>query len=239
MTSESSNDESQQNSQESATSATVSVSSPVTLTADSEPPNSQVSESDATTASLSQDFASHSKTVAEKECQTTDGVYLSNREFEELLKKASFNLDFKNDLQKIKDVVSNLEQPEMNPHIFEQMCKTAGAENFYLSIKNAMWSERMSEERKQLCSVRTMVVIYIMLYSQSQKCNSFQVALSRTLQQFGISSKGLESLRNLGIAAHPRTVKILTRSSSSHNSHIFTFIKAAIENNQFLIFLYR
>ena len=237
MTSESSNDESQQNSQESATSATVSVSSPVTLTADSEPPNSQVSESDATTASLSQDFASHSKTVAEKEYQTTDGVYLSNSEFEELLKKASFNLDFKNDLQKIKDVVSNLEQPEMNPHIFEQMCKTAGAENFYLSIKNAMWSERMSEERKQLCTVRTMVVIYIMLYSQSQKCNSFQVALSRTLQQFGISNKDLESLRNLGIAAHPRTVKILTRSSSSHNSHVFTFIKAAIEkNNQFLIF---
>ena len=116
------------------------------------------------------------------------------------------------------------------------MCKTAGAENFYLSIKNAMGSERMSEERKQLCSVRTMVVIYIMLYSQLQKCNSFQVALSRTLQQFGISNKGLECLRNLGIAAHPRTVKILTRSSSSHNSHVFTFIKAAIENNQFLIF---
>ena len=62
--------------------------------------------------------------------------------------KARSNLDFKNDLQKIKDVVSNLEQPEMNPHIFEQMCKTAGAENFYLSIKNAMWSERMSEEAK-------------------------------------------------------------------------------------------
>ena len=165
VTSESSIDESGQNSQESATSATVSVSSPYTLTADSEPPNSQVSESDVTTASLSLDFASHSKTVAEKECQTTDVVYLSNSEFEELLKKASFNLDFKNDLQKIKDVVSNLEQPEMNPHIFEQICKTAGAENFYLSIKNAMGPERMSEERKQLCSVRTMVVIYIMLYS--------------------------------------------------------------------------
>ena len=101
VTSESSNDESQQNSQESATSATVSVSSPVTLSADSEPPNSQVSESDATTASLSQDFG-HSKTVAEKECQTTDGVYLSNSEFEELLKKASSNQDFKNVLQKIK-----------------------------------------------------------------------------------------------------------------------------------------
>ena len=98
-----SNDDSQRNSQESATSATVSVSSPVTLTADSEPSNSQVSESDVTKASLGQDFASHSKTVAEKECQTTDGVYLSDSEFEELLKKASFNPDFKKDLQKIKD----------------------------------------------------------------------------------------------------------------------------------------
>ena len=80
------------------------MSSPVTLTADSEPHNSQVTESDVTKASLSQDFGSHSKTVAEKECQTTDGVYLSNSKFEELLKKTSFNPDFKNDLQKIKDV---------------------------------------------------------------------------------------------------------------------------------------
>ena len=119
----------------------------------------------------------------------------------------------------------------------KDVCKNFGAENLYISIRNAMWSERMSDERKQLCSVRTMVVIYIMLYSQSQKCNLFQVALSRTLQQFGISSKGLKSLRNLGSAAHPRTVKILTKSSSlSHNNHVLTFIESALENNQFMIF---
>ena len=88
----------------------------------------------------------------------------------------------------------------------------SGAENLYFRIRNAMWSERMSDEQKQLCSVCTMVFIYI-LYSQS---HLFQVPLSRTLQQFGISSKGLESPTNLGTAAHPRTVKIfkiLTKSS--------------------------
>ena len=79
----------------------------------------------------------------------------------------------------------------MNPHIFEQMCKTAGAENFYLSIKNAMWSERMSEERKQLCSVRTMVVIYIMLYSQSQKCNSFKLLYQEHCNNLGLATKAL------------------------------------------------
>ena len=56
-----------------------------------------------------------------------------------------------------------------------------------------------------------------MVYSQSQRCNSFQIALSRTLQQFGISEKGLESLRNLGITAHPRTVKTQSRLSQFNN----------------------
>ena len=69
-----------------------------------------------------------------------------------------------------------------------------------------------------------------MMYSQSQKSNAFQIALSRTLQQFGITKKGFESLRNLGIAAHPQTVKVLTKSSSStHSSNVLTFIESAVE----------
>ena len=63
-------------------------------------------------------------------------------------------------------------------------------------------THKMSAEWKQLSSLHTMVIIYIMIYSQSQKANSFQVALSRTLQQFGISKQGLESLRNFGITAN-------------------------------------
>ena len=63
------------------------------------------------------------------------------------------------------------------------------------------------------------------------------MALSRTLQQFGISEQGLQSLRNLGIAAHPRTVKAQAKlSSSPHSSHVVSFIELAIENNQFMIF---
>ena len=95
----------------------------------------------------------------------------------------------------------------------------------------------MSEKRKNLNKIRTMVIMYIMLYSQSQKCNSFQVTLSRTLEQFGISRQGLESLRNLGIVAHPKTTNILTKlSSSTHTSHVVTFIENAVKKNQFLIF---
>ena len=70
------------------------------------------------------------------------------------------------------------------------------------------------------------------MYSQSQESNAFQIALSRS-----ITKEGLESLRNLGIAAHPQTVKVLTKSSSStHSSSVLTFIESAIEKNQFIIF---
>ena len=88
----------------------------------------------------------------------------------------------------------------------------------------------MSTERKQLSKLRTMVIIYIMVYSQSQRSNSFQVALSRTLQQFGITEQGLQSLRNLGIAAHPHTVKAQAKlSSSAHSNQVVSFIESAVE----------
>lgn len=119
-------------------------------------------------------------------------------------------------------------QPEMDPNAFEKLCIDAGAENLYHCINNAICSERMSHERKHLSSIRTMVIIYIMMYSRSQKSNLFQVSLSRIPQQFGISNEGIESLRNLGIAAHPETIRVLTKSSSSsHSDHVLAFIESA------------
>ena len=176
-------------------------------------------------------------TTAEQECQTDNGVFLSKDKYEELVLKASSYPNFKNDLNKLRPVVSKLAQPEMDPDAFEIICKEAGAEKLYSCIQEAIMLDQISEKRKNLNKMRTMVIIYIMLYSQSQKCNAFQVALSRTLQQFGISKQGLESLRNLGIVAHPKTVNILTKlSSSTHTSHVVAFIENAIKSRQFLIF---
>ena len=77
----------------------------------------------------------------------------------------------------------------------------------------------------------------MMIYSQSQRSNAFQVALSQTLQQFGITEQALQSLRNLGIAAHWHTVKAKAKSSSaSRPNTVATFIESAVENEQFLIF---
>ena len=66
-----------------------------------------------------------------------------------------------------------------------------------------------------LTQLRAMAVMYVMIYSRSQKNNWFQITLARTLKQFCITDEGLASLRNLGLAAHPHTVKIASRSSAS------------------------
>ena len=71
-----------------------------------------------------------------------------------------------------------------------------------------------------------MVVTYIMMYSQSQKVNWFQVTLARILQQFGISDQGLASLRNLGVTAHPRTVKAASKLSAAfHLDNVACFFQ--------------
>ncbi len=182
-------------------------------------------------------YTSKLPSVAEKECQTMDSVFLSADEYASLLAKASFCPNFSEDLIKIRFHIANLPQPEMDPTAFEQLCRDAGAKNLYSCINDAICSDRMSSERRHLSKLRTMVVIYIMIYSQSQRSNAFQVALSRTLQQFGISEQGLQSLRNLGIAAHPHTVKAKAKlSSASHSSNVASFIESAVENEQFLIF---
>ena len=188
--------------------------------------------------SMSQELEGNPTTItAEQECQTDDGVFLPKDKYEELVHKASSHPNFKNDLNKLRPVISKMAQPKMDPEAFEIICRDAGASELYSCIQEAIMLDQMSEKRRNLNKMRTMVIMYIMLYSQSQKCNSFQVTLSRTLQQFGISRQGLESLRNLGIVAHPKTTNILTKlSSSSHTSHVVTFIENAIKKNQFLIF---
>ena len=116
-----------------------------------------------------------------------DGVFLSAEEYALLFKKASFCPNFNEDLVKIRSHIAHLPLPELDPSAFENICRDAGATNLCGCINDAICSDRMSTERKQLSKLRTMVIINIMVYSQSQRSNSFQVALSRTLQQFGIT----------------------------------------------------
>lgn len=177
-------------------------------------------------------------TCVEKEIQTDQCICISPSEYEELLEQASKYVDVEQELEKISShfFKSSNPCPEMDPGKFEEVCQQIGAEKLFNKLYNAMSLSRMSAERKHLTKLRTMVVIYIMMFSQSQKANWFQVTLARTLQQFGISDHGLASLRNLGVATHPRTVKMASEASAaSHLGNVATFFQEVVDNEQFLV----
>ena len=94
-----------------------------------------------------------------------------------------------------------------------------------------MTTDRQSEERKLLNERRTVSIIYTLMYAQSQQANWFQVATTRTLKGLGISSRELETLRNVGPAAHPNAVSSATKKlSSEHLETVHQFSKDATEN---------
>ena len=70
---------------------------------------------------------------------------------------------------------------------FEKICEQIGADNLYKVLCSTMGTERMSNERKYLSKLRALVVIYIIMYSHSQRVKLFQVTFARTLKQIGIT----------------------------------------------------
>ena len=76
------------------------------------------------------------------------------------------------------------------------------------------------------------------MYGQSQQANWFQIATARTLKGLGISSRGVETLRNMGLAAHPNTVSSATKKASSeHLEIVHKFFKDAVDNEYMITVL--
>ena len=207
-----------------------------------QPSSSQDTESTITLSCPSQDSMASDKVtpmMASVECQTDEVTFMSKEDYEKLVCNAAGVLDIKGNLEKLKTflLAYDAQPPVMDPDQFQDICMQAGAVNLFSTLYKAMSSDRMSKERQELTKLRVMAVIYIMIYSKSQRANWFQVSLARTLQQFGISQQGMESLRNLGITAHPRTIKAsLQASSASHIDKVKLFFQTVIENKQFIIF---
>ncbi len=101
-----------------------------------------------------------------------------------------------------------------DPVAFKAFCKQAGAHKVFDAIIDFMSTDRQSDKRKGLNELRAVSVIYTLIFGQSQQANWFQVATARTLKGLGISDRGMETLRNMGLAAHPVTVNNACKKAS-------------------------
>lgn len=104
-----------------------------------------------------------------------DGIFLSPVKYASLLVEESFCFNVRDDLTEIRFHVAN-------PTAFEKLCRDAGAENLYNCTYDTICSDQIATDRKHLGKLRTMAVIYIIIYSQYRRCDVFQVALSITFQ---------------------------------------------------------
>ena len=222
----------------------------------SEPTYSQSTESTITLSSPSQKYwcssegesmsqerlmPIHNEKVESASQTDQDIIVLGREEYQHLLLKATtIPFDMKSEVaklsQKCYQLFGNSAQPEMNPDKMEKICHEADAINLFSSIYESMVTERQSSDRRKLNRSRTVVIIYMLLYGLSQKNNWFQIALARTLTEHGVSEHGLTSLKNLGIAAHPRTVKSASKASSdSHLESVVNFLNDAQNKRQLVV----
>ena len=151
----------------------------------------------------------------------------------DIIDKAAGNIDMKGNLEKLRTFFLSYDPqpPIMDPDRFQDICKQVGVSSLFSTLHDATSTNRMSDEQQNLTKMRVVIVIYIMMYSQSQQANWFQVSLARKLKQFAISQQGLASLRNLGIVAHPQTIKAsIVASSASHLKRVKEFFQSIIEN---------
>ena len=116
------------------------------------------------------------------------------------------------------------------------MCIEAGSVKLYDTITEAVKSDRHSEQRQLLNERRAISIIYIMMYRQSQQANWFQVATARTVKGLGASSRGIETLRNMGLTTHPVTAsKVSRKMSLSHYESVNKFFQEAISNKHLVV----
>ncbi len=119
----------------------------------------------------------------EESCQTesslTNSVILEKDEYESTIRDASRSFDLQNEVTKVRlrctELFGDDGNPEMDPIKFEKVCEDAGARNIFQSIYKSICAERMSESRLFLNRIRTIVIIYVLVFGQSQKSNWFQV----------------------------------------------------------------
>ena len=171
-----------------------------------------------------------------------DSVILNREVFQQILGKVSAMCDLQKEVSLIRELCfekfGKRGTPVSDPVEFQALCKQAGAHKIFDAMTDSMSTDRQSNKRKNLNELRAVSVIYTLIYGQSQQANWFQVATARTLKGLGISDKGMETLRHMGLAAHPVTINNACKEASAdHLNSVQQTIHDATENEK-LIMIY-
>ena len=128
--------------------------------------------------------------------------------------------------------------PPFEPSTVKQICLSTGANKLFQTIFHAMSSDDHSANRQILNEKKTVAVIYMLIFGQSQKASWFQKLISSAVVSKGISEGGLSILHQSGIATSKSTQRReMYKSSKSHDNLVREFITDATEKRAMLVFM--
>ena len=135
-----------------------------------------------------------------------------------------------------KEFTQNKIKPIYDTNQFKKFCQEAGAPSLFDSILSAVTSPRHSKHRAKLNAKQVVAIIYNLVYSISQCCNTMQVDQALYLKTSHANQEAILTEHQLGNTCSRRLLNNVQKSlSQSHLDNIQTFFSDAIENEWLLV----
>ena len=120
--------------------------------------------------------------------------------------------------------------PPFDPDSLREASISAGATNRFDAILDAMSFEGRSAKQQEKNKRKTVTIIYMLMFGQSQKASWFQKVMSNMVVKKGISEGGLSVLNQSGIAVSKSTqCRLITKKAENHELIVREFVADAID----------
>ena len=121
-------------------------------------------------------------------------------------------------------------QPIYDPDDFEAFCKESGCADLYTTLLASQTTSRQSDERFELARIRTVAIMYRLVYGLSQWANFYQRDYGTYLSYSGATQNALETARNVEDSTSSQLIgKKIETIIKKHQELLEKFFADAVE----------
>ena len=131
------------------------------------------------------------------------------------------------------------EQIIYSPEKLEAFCKANGGPTVFSSLHDMMapLKQQRQTNRRDISSRKyTVIILYLMMYGQSQMSNWLQRDVSKFLHYHGLSDTGMRAMHEMGLALGTTTFyRTMQQDSSPHLAKIDKIIRQAMRDKKLIV----
>ena len=128
--------------------------------------------------------------------------------------------------------------PPFDPDSLREASISAGATTLFDVILDDMSGEGRSAKQQEKNKKKTVTIVYMLMFGQSQKASWFQTVMSNMVVKQVITEGGLSVLNQSGIAITKSTqCRLITKIAELHELIVREFVADAIDKNALLVLM--